>query len=116
MQLHGQVAIVTGGASGIGRAVATRFARDGAKVSVADRSIDGARAVAAEIAASGGTAIAVGVDVTVEAEVQALAHETRDAFGPVNVWMSNAGIAATSDLYTTDAVWRAAWEVHVMSH
>ena len=63
MKLSGKVAIVTGGGSGIGRAICRRIAADGAKVVVADYNVDSANAVAAEIAAGGGEAVGVAVDV-----------------------------------------------------
>ena len=71
-RLAGKAAVVTGGGSGIGRAVARRFAAEGAAVAVADIAAERAEAVAAEIQAEGGRAFAMGVDVTDQRQVQAL--------------------------------------------
>ena len=92
MRLKDQVAIVTGGGQGIGRAYALRFAREGAAVVVADINLDGAQAVAAEAAALGGRAVAVRVDVSDEASCAALAAATVDQFGRIDVLLNNAAI------------------------
>jgi 3-hydroxybutyrate dehydrogenase len=70
MKLKGKVAFITGAASGIGRQIAETYAREGAKVAIADLDQSGAGVVAREIAAKGGNAIGVGVDVTTEAQVE----------------------------------------------
>jgi NAD(P)-dependent dehydrogenase (short-subunit alcohol dehydrogenase family) len=88
MSLAERVCVVTGGASGIGAAGARRFAAAGARVVVADRNFEGARAVAAEI---GGRSVAV--DVGDEASVQALVDETLAMHGRIDVFWANAGIA-----------------------
>jgi len=90
-RLADKVAIVTGGASGIGEASCLRFAEEGAAVVVADRDGDGARRVAAAIEGRGGRAVGVEVDVTSEVDVVAMA-DAASAFGPVNVLYANAGI------------------------
>jgi 3-oxoacyl-[acyl-carrier protein] reductase len=95
-KLAGRVAVVTGGASGIGRAIARRFAAEGARVAVADLNADGAAAVAAEIAASDGTALGVRTDVAASAQVDALFARVVDAWGTVDVLVNNAGIGALS--------------------
>src|SRR5580658_2914925 len=79
--LNGKVAIVTGGASGLGRAIARRMAAEGASVGVADLDEDGAGRVAAEIANQGGAARAIAVDVSDEDAVRAMVATTVDAFG-----------------------------------
>src|ERR1700759_2522007 len=91
--LEGKVALVTGGASGIGRATAVAMAREGARVAVADRSEESAAATVALINAAGGQAIAIGGDVTREADVAAMVARTVSAFGRLDCAFNNAGVA-----------------------
>lgn len=91
--LDGKVALVTGGASGIGRATAVAMAREGARTAVADRGEDSAAATVALINAAGGQAIAIGGDVTSEADVAAIVARTTAAFGRLDCAFNNAGIA-----------------------
>src|SRR6185436_2125714 len=91
--LEGKVALVTGGASGIGRATAAVMAREGARVAVADRAEADAAATVALINAAGGQAIAIGGDVTREADVAAMIARTVSAFGRIDCAFNNAGIA-----------------------
>jgi NAD(P)-dependent dehydrogenase (short-subunit alcohol dehydrogenase family) len=91
--LDGRVAVVTGGASGIGRAMAERFARERAKVVVADVDERALAAVVDSIKARGGEGLGVPTDVTDLASVQALAAAAFRAFGKVNVLCNNAGVA-----------------------
>jgi NAD(P)-dependent dehydrogenase (short-subunit alcohol dehydrogenase family) len=118
MKAAGQVVVVTGGANGIGRALAERFHRDGAKaVVVADIDRSGAESVAQAI---GGTAIRC--DVGEESDVAALVDETERRFGPIGLFCSNAGILAGFDLYgdnvagAANADWARSWAVNVMAH
>ena len=92
MRMKGRVALVTGAASGIGKDIAETFAREGAKVVIADVSFDAAQAAAAEIQKSGGVALAVAMDVTQEQQVDAGVAEAISTFGGVDVLVSNAGI------------------------
>ena len=92
MKLHGRVCLVTGAASGIGREIALTYAREGGKVAVADLDCDAAEATAEAIAASGGTAMALPMDVTDEAQVDAGVAEVAKAYGDIDVLVSNAGI------------------------
>ncbi len=91
-QLTDQVAIVTGAASGIGKAIARRFAEEGAKIVVADLSSQAAEAAAAEFTASGFTAMAVAMEVSDEAAVNAGIAAAIKAFGRIDILVSNAGI------------------------
>ena len=100
MELRGKTAVVTGGASGIGRALILRFAREGANVVVADLDEPGMAAVAGEAQALGVKALAVRTDVTEVAQVQALAARAFEAFGAVHVLCNNAGVAAWGALET----------------
>jgi 2-hydroxycyclohexanecarboxyl-CoA dehydrogenase len=93
MGLQGRHAVVTGGASGIGRAICLRLARDGADVAVLDLNRAGAEAVAAEVTALGRRALAVEVDVAEGTSVAAAAGRVRAGLGPVHVLVSAAGIA-----------------------
>lgn len=92
MKLNDKVCIVTGAASGIGREIALRYAQAGAKVAIADLNPSAAQAVADEIVAAGGTAMAVAMDVTSEAQVKAATNEVAAAWGGIDVLVSNAGI------------------------
>jgi NAD(P)-dependent dehydrogenase (short-subunit alcohol dehydrogenase family) len=91
--LDGKTALVTGGASGIGRATALAMAREGARVAVADRAEDSAAATVALINAAGGQAIAIGGDVSAEADVMAMVARTVAAFGRLDCAFNNAGIS-----------------------
>lgn len=90
-RLDGRVAIVTGAASGIGRASAERFAREGAQVVVADRD-EGGRAVAAAIEGAGGRALFAHVDVTRDDDLERMVRTAVDGFGAVDILFNNAGV------------------------
>jgi NAD(P)-dependent dehydrogenase (short-subunit alcohol dehydrogenase family) len=93
--VDGKSALVTGGASGIGRATALALAREGARVLVADCDGAGAEAVAKEIAAAGGVARARQTDVTQPAAVEAMVRAAVDAFGRLDCAVNNAGVTGT---------------------
>ena len=117
MQLSDKVAVVTGGASGIGRALCLRFAQEGARaVVVADQNEAGAEAVAAEVAGAGSRSAAVRVDVAAEAEVSALVQRTENEFGPIDLFCSNAGIGGGGGIEAPTAEWQQVWDVNVMAH
>jgi len=90
MRLHGTVAIVTGGGSGMGAAIAETYAREGAHVAVIDVNGDAAKTVARRI---GNAAIAIKCDVTRRSDIDAAVVETASAFGGLNVLVNNAGVA-----------------------
>ncbi len=89
-RLENKVAVITGGASGIGRASALRFAREGAAVVVADIHAPGASAVVAEIGESGGRGLALAIDAGVEDDIRRMVSSTVDAFGRIDVLFNNA--------------------------
>jgi NAD(P)-dependent dehydrogenase (short-subunit alcohol dehydrogenase family) len=91
-RFEGRVAIVTGAGQGIGRAIAERFAADGAAVAVADLNQDTAIDVVRAIEATGGRALAIRADVTHPADAERLAAETQDRFGGIDALVNNAGI------------------------
>lgn len=107
MRLAGKVAVVTGGGGpGIGRAIAERFAREGARVVVADLLAERADEVAAAITRGGGDAIAVHADVTQAASVEALAGRAIATYGRVDILVNNAGRSRGDDIRTIDeATW-----------
>ena len=118
-ELARRVALVTGAASGIGRAIARRFAAEGAHVVVTDLDGEGAGLVAAELVQANGAerAIACRLDVTSEEEVSAAFKRVRLAYGGVDIVVSNAGIAAPGlieELSSSD--WRKAMEVNATGH
>jgi len=94
MSLHGKVAVVTGGARGIGRGIATVLAAKGAAVAVWDLNTEGAEKAAAEIQAAGGTAVAVAGDAADAEAVARSAARTREELGPVTILVNNAGTTA----------------------
>ena len=94
MKLDNKVAVITGGASGMGRAGAELFAREGARVVVADRDGVAAKEVAAAICGRGGEAIAVEADVSNLAGNEAIADAALQTFGGIDVFWANAGVAA----------------------
>jgi len=92
MRLKDKVAIITGGSQGIGRAYALRFAREGAKVAVADIREDQARQVVDEIHALGSDGLALRVDVSQEDDTKRMAAQTAERFGRIDVLINNAAI------------------------
>ena len=100
--LEGKSALVTGGASGIGRATALAFAREGARVAVADILEEAAQSTVAEIEAMGGQALAIACDVTDDDAVKAMIAATVDAYGSLDCAFNNAGIAP----YQVNAGWQ----------
>jgi len=107
MRLAGKVALVSGGASGMGLSEATIFAREGAKVVVADVLESEGKQAADTIVAGGGQARFVRLDVTSEAEWDAAVKATVGAFGKLDVLVNNAGISGT---YDSDMLSSAAWD------
>ncbi|QEX17687.1 dehydrogenase [Hypericibacter terrae] len=117
MKVEGKIVVVTGGASGIGRALCRRFHQEGAaKVVVADLDREAAERVAGEIAGA-----AIECDVSDEAQIVRLVEETESRFGPIALFCSNAGIATfdpspRDPTGASNAAWMRSWGVNVMAH
>jgi NAD(P)-dependent dehydrogenase (short-subunit alcohol dehydrogenase family) len=117
MQLRDKVVVVTGGAGGIGAAMARRLAAEGARaVVVADLDEPGAELVAAEVEAAGVTGMATRTDVAAEPEVRALVDQALERFERIDLFCSNAGVAAGRGLDATADDWQRAWSVNVLAH
>jgi len=113
-QLQDKIAIVTGAASGLGKEIAVTYAREGAKVAVADLNRDAAQKVADEVKAEGGRAMAIAVDVSDEGQVNAGVAEVVKAWGGVDILVSNAGIQIVHPLEEFSyADWKKMLAIHV---
>jgi NAD(P)-dependent dehydrogenase (short-subunit alcohol dehydrogenase family) len=113
--LGGKTAVITGGASGIGRALAERFAAERMRLVLADIDADALEQAVEELRSTGVDAVGVLTDVTVAADVQALATEALEAFGAVHLVCNNAGVAPLRPMLEMDIdTWRWLFEVNVM--
>jgi NAD(P)-dependent dehydrogenase (short-subunit alcohol dehydrogenase family) len=114
MDVNGKTVILTGGASGIGAALARQLAAAGGRVVIADRDLEGAIVLAEQIGA-----VAMPCDVTREADIQRVVAETEALHGPVDIFISNAGLGRGDPGHAASAPdedWLLNWNVHVMSH
>ena len=112
MELKDKIIVVTGAASGIGRAMAIRFAAEGAKMIVCvDLNAEGAAVTASEI---GGVAFAVNVGH--EAEIKAMIDQVEAEIGPIDLFCSNAGISVAGGVEVANDDWQRIWDINVMSH
>jgi len=113
-QLDGKVAIITGSNTGIGKGIAEVFAKEGAKVVINGRRKELIDAVAAQINADGGKAIAAQADVTKEAEVIALFQKAVSTFGKVDILVNNAGIATHTPTWEMSlAQWQSVVDINL---
>jgi len=111
MELSGRHVVITGAASGIGLALARRFAAEGALLVVADLDADGVATVAKDVGGLG-----VSTDVSVEADVMALVAQATARHGPIDLFCSNAGIMVGGGPEATDEDWDRIWRINVMAH
>ena len=112
MQLTGKIVVITGAASGIGRAMARRFAKEGARrIICADLDGEGARVVAAEIGGRGFT-----TDVSREADIIDLIDTVEAEEGPIDLFCSNAGIGIGGGAEASNDAWTRIWDINVMAH
>lgn len=115
-RLQGKVALISGGATGMGGASAKLFAAEGAKVAIVDRNLDAAQITVAEIVAAGGMAKAFEADVSKADEVQSAVAAAQKAFGPITVLFNHAGtIVIKPFLETTEEEWDWLHDVNVKS-
>ena len=112
MDIKGKIVVVTGAAGGIGRALCGAFANNGAeRVVCADIDLEAAEATALKI-----NGIAVKVDVSKPDDVQALIDQTEADVGPIDLFVSNAGILVSGGVETPDSDWQRIWDINVMAH
>lgn len=114
MRLKGRVAIITGGARGIGKAIALALVREGAKVAIVDFDKEGARALKDQIEKEQGQAIAIPCDVSKSSEVKAMVDEVKKAFNRIDILVNNAGIIRRGTIETvTEEDWDRVIEVNL---
>ena len=112
MELKDKIVVVTGAASGIGRALAIRFAAEGAKsVICADLNLVGAQETAQEI-----NGVALEVNVGREEDIASMIDKVENEIGPIDLFFSNAGILAIGGVEVANEEWQRIWDVNVMSH
>ena len=112
MEIRDKVIVITGGASGIGRAMARRFTSEGAKqIVLADLNVDGLEAVAQEVGAR-----AIPSNVSFETDVKHLIKTTEKDYGKIDLLCSNAGIGVGGGPETPNDDWQRIWEINVMAH
>ena len=115
MRLEGKTAIVTGGASGIGRAICELFAEEGARLTIADIDVEGGEQTLASVRAAGGVAQFVATDVSKEVDVQAMVQAAVDAYGAVNILVNDAAAFVFGEVQdVSDADWARVFGVNVI--
>ena len=112
MDVKDKIIVVTGAASGIGRALVVRFKAEGAKQIVAvDLNLVGAQETAAMVGC-----LAMSADVSVEADIQRVIEDTESQVGPIDLFCSNAGVGMGENLNSPNNQWQISWDINVMSH
>jgi len=112
MKVSGKNIVITGGASGIGKALAERFHKEGAaSITVADLQEEALKDVAKSV-----NGLAVPCDVSKEDDIKNLVAKAEDAYGTIDIFVSNAGIARYGWEETPDEIWDLNWKIHVMAH
>ncbi len=116
MQIKGKIVVVTGAASGIGKALCERFAMEGASaVVVSDIDQPGIDATVSDLA-SKTNAVGIRCDVSKEDEINSLANKTLEQFGHIDLFCSNAGIFTAGGESVSTKAWQQIWEINVMAH
>ena len=117
MLLKDKVALITGSASGIGKEIAIEYAKQGAKVVIADLALEAAKATAEEIVKNGGTAMAVAMNVTDETQVDKGVADAVNTYGGLDIMISNAGIQIISPVTELSLEnWRKMLAIHPVSY
>jgi NAD(P)-dependent dehydrogenase (short-subunit alcohol dehydrogenase family) len=112
VEVKDKIIVITGGGSGIGRALAVRFHAEGAKKIIAvDINLGNAEGTAQMV---GG--IAMMADVAVEADIQRVIEDTESTVGPIDIFCSNAGVGMGENIDSPNEEWQAIWDINVMSH
>lgn len=116
MRLQDKVALITGGGSGIGEAMAVRFAAEGASVAIAELNLAGAERVVSAIEQAGGRAHAIAADISSENDVRAMLEESEAQFGALDILVNNAAIYVDNDVEgTTEDEWDRIMNINVKS-
>lgn len=116
MRLENKVALITGGASGIGKATCLLFAREGAKIVIVDMDLEGARAVAEQINSLGGDAIYVKADVSKANDCESMVRKAEETYGNLHIIFNNAGIMDSQDdtaETTSESTWDRTMQINV---
>ena len=114
--LDNRVALVTGGSLGLGKAIATRLAQEGASVAIAARDLERLEQVAQELRDAGGRVVAIQADVSSGADCTKLVRETVAAFGRLDILVNNAGISSRGTLESlTDEAWQADFDLKLFA-
>lgn len=116
MQIEGVVVVITGAGSGIGRSLASAFAASGASVVVGDIDVAGANETAKMVRSVGGVAVGVGADASTTAGIDALILLARNEFGPVDVFVANAGIIGAPGMGDDESDWDRIIDVNLRAH